>query len=149
MDKKWLLESARALPLAEPAAVNEYSRKAEMLAAAVSEILLQRDDLTALIGEDNQAMMQDNHANHARFSAAILSRPNADVLVESVLWVFRAYRGHGFSTSYWAAQLNAWFQVLPRQLSTGSWAQIRPYYEWLQVNIPVFAALTDNTRGGE
>ena len=78
-----------------------------------------------------------------------LWRPNAEVLVESVLWVFRAYRNHGFSPNYWAAQLNTWFQVLPQQLSVASWAEIRPWYEWLQVNIPIFVLLTDKSKGGQ
>lgn len=149
MDKLDLVSSAQALPPVSAAAADEYSRKAEVLANAVSAVLLQRADLEALVGKNNLDMMKDNHANHARFIASILQRPNAEVLVESVLWVFRAYRSHGFSTNYWAAQLNTWFQVLPQQLSVASWAEIRPWYEWLQVNIPIFVLLTDKSQGGE
>lgn len=149
MDKTWLIDSARALPPVSAAAAEEYSRQGERLAEAVSNALRQRADLEALVGRNNLAMMQDNHANHARFIASILQRPNADVLVESVLWVFRAYRSHGFSANYWAAQLNAWFRVLPSQLTAESWTEIRPYYEWLQVNIPLFVALTDKVQEGQ
>ncbi|NLE55562.1 MAG: hypothetical protein GX617_11535 [Lentisphaerae bacterium] len=149
MDKLDLVNSAQALPPVSAAAADEYSHKAEVLASAVSAVLLQRADLEALVGKNNLDMMKDNHANHARFIASILQRPNAEVLVESVLWVFRAYRSHGFSTNYWAAQLNTWFQVLPQQLSVASWAEIRPWYEWLQVNIPIFVLLTDKSKGGQ
>jgi len=149
MDKLDLVSSAQALPPVSATAVDEYSRKAEVLANAVSAILLQRADLEALVGKNNLDMMQDNHANHARFIASILQRPNAEVLVESVLWVFRAYRSHGFSSSYWAAQLNTWFQVLPQHLSVASWAEIRPWYEWLQVNIPIFVCLSEKNKGGQ
>lgn len=149
MDKSVLVSSAQALPPVSAAAAEEYSREAEVLAGAVSTVLLQRADIESLVGKNNGDMMQDNHANHARFIASILKRPNAEVLVESVLWVFRAYRNHGFSTNYWAAQLNAWFQVLPQQLSTASWAEIRPWYEWLQVNIPIFVNLTEKSKGGQ
>jgi hypothetical protein len=31
-----------------------------------------------------------------------------EVLVETVLWVFRAYRSHGFKLTYWPAQLDMW-----------------------------------------
>ena len=149
MDKSDLVSSAQALPPVSAAAADEYSRKAEVLANAVSAVLLQRADLDALVGKNNLDMMKDNHANHARFIASILQRPNAEVLVESVLWVFRAYRSHGFATNYWAAQLNTWFQVLPQQLSAASWAEIRPWYEWLQVSIPIFVNLTDRAKGGQ
>ncbi|MDQ0288728.1 hypothetical protein [Oligosphaera ethanolica] len=149
MDKIDLVSSAQALPPVSAAAADEYSRKAEVLANAVSAVLLQRADIEALVGKNNLDMMKDNHANHARFIASILQRPNAEVLVESVLWVFRAYRSHGFATNYWAAQLNTWFQVLPQQLSAASWAEIRPWYEWLQVNIPIFVLLTDKSKGGQ
>jgi len=149
MDKIDLVSSAQALPPVSAAAADEYSRKAEVLANAVSAVLLQRADLDALVGKNNLDMMKDNHANHARFIASILQRPNAEVLVESVLWVFRAYRSHGFATNYWAAQLNTWFQVLPQQLSAASWAEIRPWYEWLQVSIPIFVNLTDRAKGGQ
>ena len=149
MDKLDLVNSAQALPPVSAAAADEYSRKAEVSANAVSAVLLQRADIEALVGKNNLDMMKDNHANHARFIASILQRPNAEVLVERVLWVFRAYRSHGFSTNYWAAQLNTWFQVLPQQLSMASWAEIRPWYEWLQVNIPIFVLLTDKSKGGQ
>jgi len=148
MDKSLLIESARALEKVSTKSAEEYSQKSDSLAEAVSNALLLREDLTALIGPNNLAMMKDNHANHARFIASILQHPNPEVLVESVLWVFRAYRNHGFSTNYWAAQLNAWFGILPQELSETAWAEIRPYYHWLQVNIPLFAALTDQPRKG-
>lgn len=148
MDKSIVITSARALPRVSEETADEYASKVESLAEAVTAELMLRADLEALIGKDNVAMMKDNHANHARFIASILKRPNGEVLVESVLWVFRAYRSHGFATNYWAAQMNTWFRVLPGQLSAGAWAEIRPLYEWLQVSIPVFATLTDKTPGG-
>ena len=101
-----------------------------------------RSDLNLLIGENNFSMMKDNHANHVRFIHSILHNPNAEVLTETVLWVFRAYRNHGFSGSYWAAQLNAWIYILKNELSKESFEQIIPLYEWMQVNIPTFEKLS-------
>jgi len=88
-------------------------------------------------------MMKDNHSNHVRFIASILRNNHPDVLVETVLWVFRAYRSHGFTTNYWAAQLNSWIIVLKEILSTDCYAEIYPYYEWMQVNIPIFVKVSN------
>ena len=87
--------------------------------------------------------MQDNHANHVRFIASILKNNDADVLVETVLWVFRAYRSHGFSSNYWAAQLNTWMQILKTELSVETYKEVLPLYEWMQINIPIFVKVSD------
>jgi hypothetical protein len=65
------------------------------------------------------------------------------VLVETILWVFRAYRSHGFHTNYWAAQLNSWIEILRNELSEEAYTEIYPYYEWMQVNIPLFVLFSD------
>jgi hypothetical protein len=68
---------------------------------------------------------------------------NPTVLVETVLWVFRAYRSHGFQTTYWAANINIWLDMLREELSDETFAAIAPFYNWIIVNIPVFVKLTD------
>lgn len=88
-------------------------------------------------------MMQDNHANHARFLSSIFLHFNADVLIETILWVFRAYRSHGFTTNYWAAQLNNWIIIYKKELSPECFEEIYPFYEWMQINIPLFVKLSD------
>jgi len=65
------------------------------------------------------------------------------VLVETVLWVFRAYRSHGFQTTYWAANLNIWVDLIRQELSESAYNEIYPFYNWLIVNIPVFVKLSD------
>lgn len=88
-------------------------------------------------------LMKDNHANHVRFMTSVFKNYNPEVLVETVLWVFRAYRSHHFSTNYWAAQLNTWLEILKQELSSKSFEEIKPYYVWMQTNIPVFVAISD------
>lgn len=105
--------------------------------------MLDRSDLVHLIGENNMEMMKDNHANHVRFIASILKNYNAEVLMDTVLWVFRAYRSHGFSTSYWAAQLNAWIIIMKESLSSEAFREVYPLYKWMQIHIPVFVKLSD------
>ena len=75
--------------------------------------------------------------------ASILKNFNAEVFVDTVLWVFRAYRSHGFTTNYWASQLNTWIDILKNSLTDKSFNEVYPYYEWMQVNIPIFVKLSD------
>lgn len=148
MTREELLETARAMPPFPAEAAREYGREREILVADVNKRLLQRPDVEQLVGPGNLDMMRDNHGNHARFVESLLQCYNADVLVETVLWVFRAYRAHGFRLTYWSAQLNAWVEVLQARLSPESFAAIYPLYRWFIIHIPTFVALTDSPDAG-
>jgi hypothetical protein len=143
MNRDRLVESAQALKPAGEKAYQEYSAKEETLVALINTRMLGREDINDLVKPVNLQMMQDNHANHVRFISSILHSHNGEVLMETVLWVFRAYRSRGFHTGYWAAQINAWMEILPAELSPDTWREVRPLYEWMQVNIPLFSGLTD------
>jgi hypothetical protein len=39
--------------------------------------------------------------------------------------------------------LNTWIEVLKEVLTEESFLEIYPYYEWMQVNLPIFVKLTD------
>lgn len=142
MNYSYLIESARKIPVANDDSVNEYFERKEFLLTAINEHMESRSDLKTLIGENNSDMMKDNHANHVRFIYSILKNPNPEVLTEIVLWVFKSYRSHGFATTYWDVQLNAWINILKKELSEISFNQIYPLYEWMQVNIPTFVKLS-------
>ncbi|MEA4974415.1 MAG: hypothetical protein VB046_01625 [Paludibacter sp.] len=143
MDKKTLLISAGNLKKVSDSAYSEYNIKGDQLVAKMNELMLKRPDLLQLIGEGNVDMMKDNHANHVRFIASVLKNYHPEVLLDTVLWVFRAYRSHGFTTNYWAAQLNAWIIILKESLSVDTFNEIYPLYEWMQINIPLFVKLSD------
>jgi hypothetical protein len=143
MQRKQLFESADQLKQVSGTTYSEYQKKIDLLINRINELMINRPDLENLIGENNTNMMKDNHANHARFIASILKNYNSDILVDSILWVFRAYRSHGFNTNYWSAQLNAWIITLKKILSTESYCEIYPYYEWMQINIAAFVLLSD------
>ena len=143
MNRDLLIETAQALKPAGEKAYQEYSAKGETLVARINARMLEREDINDLVRPVNLQMMKDNHANHVRFISSILHSHNGEVLVETVLWVFRAYRSRGFHTGYWAAQMNAWMEILPTELSPDTWREVRPLYEWMQVNIPLFSRLTD------
>ncbi|MDD3161390.1 MAG: hypothetical protein PHX49_05630 [Bacteroidales bacterium] len=121
----------------------EYRQKSELLINKMNALMLDKADIEKLVGKENLDMMKDNHANHVRFMASVFKNYNPEVLVETVLWVFRAYRSHGFTTNYWATQLNTWISLLKEMLTPESFSEIYPYYEWMQINIPVFTKLSD------
>ena len=143
MDRNELLASAEKIQQVSGSTYQEYFQKGELLIGKMNVLMLDRSDLAHLIGENNVEMMKDNHANHVRFIASILKNYNAEVLIDTVLWVFRAYRSHGFSTNYWAAQLNAWIIIMNDTLSGETYREVYPIYEWMQIHIPVFVKLSD------
>ena len=143
MDKKILLETAQQLQQVSIKTSEEYEQKADQLISKINKLMLERQDIENLVGKNNLNMMKDNHANHVRFISSILKHHNPDVLVETVLWVFRAYRSHGFTTNYWAAQLNTWIQIYKADLSPKCNEEIYPLYEWMQINIPLFVKVSN------
>jgi hypothetical protein len=143
MDRNYLLEKANGLKQVSITTADEYHQKAEMLTAKMNAMMLERPDIDGLVGANNLSMMRDNHANHVGFIASILKYGNPDVLTDTILWVFRAYRSHGFTTNYWAAQLNGWIDILNEVLSKESFVEVYPYYEWMQINIPIFVKVSD------
>jgi len=143
MDKSLLLENARQLKGVSSASYEEYFQKTEHLIAQMNTLMLRRPDIESLVGKDNLDMMKDNHVNHVRFMFSVFKNFNPEVLVETVIWVFRAYRSHGFTVNYWATQLNIWIDLLKESLTFDCYSEIYPYYEWLQINIPVFVKLSD------
>ena len=100
MGKNHLLETARKLEQVNQETAEEYRQKSDELIARINQRMLEKPEIKNLVGEDNLSMMRDNHANHVRFMASILKNFNAEVFVDTVLWVFRAYRSHGFTTNY-------------------------------------------------
>ncbi|MBN2635175.1 MAG: hypothetical protein JXR61_02815 [Prolixibacteraceae bacterium] len=147
MDKEMLVQTAKKLPPVNKEYAAEYNRSRDLLVEKLNQKMLLRPDINQLVGENNIEMMKDNHANHARFMESVFYDFNAEVLVDTVLWVFRAYRSRNFSSTYWAAQLNAWLDIYKNNLSTQCYESIYPYYNWMQINIPVFNNLAEENLG--
>lgn len=143
MKKDTLLASAQQLKQPAQAHAHAYAEQAEALAAMVTAQLLARPDLETLIGPGNEEMMADNHRNHARFLSSVFQCYRPEVLVETVLWVYRAYRAHGFHLTYWPAQLDCWVKCMRETLPAASVAELYPFYEWLLINQAAFVELTD------
>lgn len=141
MTKTHLLSSAQKLPQVGTSEATEFSNKRDMLVQLMNTKMAKRSDVQDLVGENNIDMMKDNHANHARFMDSIFHEFNPEVLTDTVLWVFRAYRSRNFKSTYWAAQLNTWIELYKENLSTECFKAIYPYYNWMQINIPTFNEL--------
>ena len=141
--RELLQKSAEQLTVPPAAAVEEFGQKQEKLAAKGNELFGSRSDVEKLVGEENLQMAEDNNRNFARFMASLFANYDPNVFVETVLWVYRTYRCHGFHTTYWAANLNLWTDLIKEELSDESYKAIYPFYEWLIVNIPKFTKITD------
>lgn len=143
MNYEYLITTASSIPKVSQKNSIEYAQKMPGCIARINNLLLSRSDLKSLIGEDNTHMMKDNHANHCRFILSYINHPIPNVLVDTVLWVFRAYRTHGFSSNYWSAQLNSWTDVFKEELSVEAFNDILPLYSWMITNIPTFVKVSD------
>lgn len=143
MTKSELLLSAQKLEQVSQKMADEFSSKRDVLVNLMNTKMLDRHDLKEMVGADNVDMMKDNHANHARFLESIFIDFQPEVLLDTVLWVFRAYRSRNFSSTYWAAQLNTWLEIYKENLSDDCYKAIYPYYNWMQINIPSFNALAE------
>lgn len=143
MNYEHLIITASRIPQISEETCVEYEQKRDRLTAKQDSVMLERPDLKSLVGEDNIPMMCDNHANHSRFILSYITNPIPEVLVDTILWVFRAYRTHGFSSSYWAAQLNGWMEILKEEMSKKALNELSPLYNWMITNIPVFVKVSD------
>ncbi|MEI6703632.1 MAG: hypothetical protein WCL71_08865 [Deltaproteobacteria bacterium] len=143
MTKEELLSSAGLLIQPSKQVSAEYGRKREQLAADMNRIMGERPDIEYMVG-GNRAMMDDNHRNHARFLESLFSLYSPSEFVETVIWVFRAYRSHGFQLTYWPAQLDTWVELLRSELSPEAMDEIYPFYRWMIVNQHSFVLLSDS-----
>lgn len=143
MNRIYLLNTAEQLKQVSENAASEYTRNASAMVAKLNALMQQREDIYKMIGDGNMSMMLDNHSNHARFIGTIIAKFDAEVLVDTILWVFSTYVSHGFNSIYWAAQLNCWMEILKSDLSEKSYNEIIPFYKWMQTNIPNFVSLAN------
>ena len=145
MDISGLLSSAKKLPKVSDGSIEQYESKRGLLVSEVNTLMLEREDINELVGKANIEMMKDNHNNHSLFVISILKVPVPELLVDTVIWVFKAYRSRGFHPNYWASQLNDWLTAMEKNLSESAYNEIFPLYNWFIVNIPVFTALSEDT----
>jgi hypothetical protein len=143
MEKDELLKTAALLKQPSVEASAEFSKKSDAMVELLNQRFSQRTDIDQLIGVGNTEMMFENHRNHLRFMRSLFNEYNPVAFMETVLWVFRAYRSHGFKLTYWPAQLDNWVEIFKSQLSPACFEEIYPFYHWMIINNPTFANLSD------
>ncbi|MGE4195104.1 MAG: hypothetical protein AB7E51_17100 [Pseudodesulfovibrio sp.] len=144
MNKEALINEARTLPVPGMEAGKLLDEAVDPLAKKITHYMLAQPDLASLIGKGNEMMMETNHGNHFKYIASLASLFDPTTLVETVLWVFRTYRSHGFDPQYWKVMLpeatNLIREILPEHQN-----EIIPIYEWLLRNVDNFALLSETT----
>ncbi|MCL4203203.1 MAG: hypothetical protein KJ000_11935 [Pirellulaceae bacterium] len=143
MNEQYLMDSARKLCQPPELAAAEFESVAGELASELNRRMAARPDLERLIGADNRPMMEDNSRNFCRFMSAMFHAYEPEVLVQTALWVFRAYRAHGFHTTYWPANLDTFVEIARQRLTSETFAAVEPFFDWLIVNIPVLVKISD------
>ncbi len=143
MKKEELIKTASQLKPPSGEAIAEFSEKADGMITMLNQRFSGRKDIVQLVGEGNLDMMYDNHRNHVRFMISLFNEYDPVVFTETVLWVFRAYRSHGFKLTYWPAQLDNWVEIFKSELSQECFNQVYPFYHWMIVNNPLFAIISD------
>jgi len=126
-----LLQEAKALPTVDAAAVQAYRGATESMVEQVNRIMVLHPQVHRLIGYNPLKMMFDNHLNHARFMANVFRFHAMELLVKTVIWVYRAYRHHGFEYDYFPAELSAWQQAVQTHLDPASSQAILAVYHWM------------------
>lgn len=143
MNLHYLVETAQQLRQPSALAAAEFEASRDGLAEELNRRMSARPDLEKLIGPGNLAMMQDNSRNFCRFLGAMFHAYEPEVLAQTALWVFRAYRSHGFRTTYWPANLDTFVEIARERLGPATFAESYPFFHWLIVNIPIFVMVSD------
>jgi hypothetical protein len=143
MNLDYLNHSACQLHQPDPEASREFELQRDALAAELNLRMSARPDLDRLIGPGNLAMMQDNSRNFCRFMSVQFQGYEPQVLVQTAVWVFRAYRAHGFQTTYWPANLDTFIEIMRDKIAPATFEQLYPFFQWLVVNIPTFVTLSE------
>ncbi len=149
MNQEELVRSAERLVEPPAAATTEFDAKQHALAAELTARMLARPDLDRLIGADNREMMENNSRNFLRFMASLFLHYDPAVFVQTVRWVFRTYRQHGFHVSYWPANIDTTVEILRGDLTPETFAAVHPFFDWLLNNIPSFTDNSDTEIAGE
>lgn len=143
LNKIELYEAAKVLKKVSTEAIKDFDAHKEELLYKMNKAMEEREDIYELVGEKNIKLMKENHANHLQFMHSILETPNPEILVDTVLWVFRRYISRGFQVSYWPVQLSTWCSIMKCNLLPQTMKEIEPIYQWLILHILHFAMMED------
>ncbi|MFP4469236.1 MAG: hypothetical protein ACLFPE_01050 [Bacteroidales bacterium] len=144
MTKNELIEDAGKLKQPSGEAIREFSDRKEAMIGDLNERLFATAGFNHIITPELHDMLRDNHQNQFRFMESVFGAYNAEVFVNTVLWVFSVYRSHGFDTRYWDQLLPAVLNVYESHLSRQTYAELAPFYRWLNAKKHEFISMTNN-----
>lgn len=141
MNRKDLILLADKIVRLDSEASEEYLRNIDLMTVEINRKMSSLPDLEELIGIDNLQSMLDNHANHVRFMHSLFTNFKPEVLVDTVIWVMRAYQSRGFRIKYWEVQLRTWLHIFEKNLSPHAYTCISPVYYFILNNLNAFESL--------
>jgi methanogenic corrinoid protein MtbC1 len=101
------------------------------MVALVNGELQARPDVDQLTGGGPLQTMFENHANHAAFMSTVFSLGQPELLARTLPWVYRAYRGRGFSYDYFPVELEAWVRAVEACLPAEERREVVAFYRWM------------------
>lgn len=126
-----LLDEAVQLQTVSVESAQAYEREADNMLRMVDRRLIEREDLRGLIGTNPIAFMRKNHQHHVGFMANVFRYSCFGLLANVLVWVYRSYRSHGFSTDYFPIELAAWREAVGSCLNGTEAAEIDKIYGWM------------------
>lgn len=139
-----LIEDIKSLhPVSNHAAL-QYELKHNDLRLYVSRSMESRTDIKELIGFNELSMMQEFQFNHARFMVNVLHLNSFELLGRVFIWVYKAYRSHGFSYEYFPIALSAWKDAIKLYIEAKDAAEIIDLYDWLIRKHDTFVNIVEN-----
>lgn len=140
---QYLYDSAEKLKQPQKKFAKDFEKNQYKFAELLNNNMSSRKDIEKLVGKGNLDMMQDNSRNLFRFMSSMFLEYDPKVLVNTLLWVFRAYRAHGFKIIFWSANVDTIAEILSKELSEEAKKEILPFFDWIIINIPKFVDITD------
>ena len=122
---------AMQLRRVSPVAAAAYEAARETMLPLVDRRLIEREDLQRLIGSNPIALMRLNHRNHAVFMTNVFHYSCYGLFAQVLVWVYRAYRHHGFAGEYFPVELAAWRAAVSECLAPPVAAEIDAVYAWM------------------
>jgi hypothetical protein len=123
--------------------INWYEFHQSKLIDNVNRLLLINPNLFSLIGAESAIdKMLLNHKNHAAFMTTVFRFGNYQMLANTIPWVYRTYKNHGFSYDYFSIELEAWIETLEKNQIGLLLADIIDVYKWMLSNHSRFITIS-------
>ncbi len=143
MTREQLIENAKQSLRVRLETAIRYSQARDAMLDEVNAAMAAHPRINALIGGNPLQMMYDNHRYHVDSLAATLQFCSFTMLAKILPWVYRTYRGHGFSFDYFPLELTAWKKAVQKHIdSADAAAEIIAVYDWMLQNHPFLITLS-------